>query len=98
LQSGRRFWSAARDFVVTVTDAAGPSWTTGEDCGAREAPDTPTWRRDHEPAFTETGACSGATLGMSDYFAPKNWLNLDNADLDMGTGPIVFDLPGAFVP
>jgi hypothetical protein len=32
---------------------------------------------------------------MTAYFAPKNWLNLDNADLDMGTAPIVFDLPGS---
>jgi hypothetical protein len=35
-----------------------------------------------------------APLGMSAYFAPKNWQNLDNQDLDLGTGPIPFDLPG----
>lgn len=28
----------------------------------------------------------------TDYFAPTNWKNLDNADLDMsGTGPLVVD-------
>jgi hypothetical protein len=32
---------------------------------------------------------------MTAYFAPKTWLNLDNADLDMGTAPIVFNLPGS---
>jgi hypothetical protein len=30
------------------------------------------------------------------YWAPNNWLDLDGADLDLGSvGPIVFDLPGA---
>lgn len=37
----------------------------------------------------------GATFGMSAYFAPKNWQQLDNSDQDLGTGPIVFDLPGS---
>jgi outer membrane protein assembly factor BamB len=29
------------------------------------------------------------------YFAPKNWQALDNADLDLGTAPVLFDLPGS---
>jgi hypothetical protein len=32
----------------------------------------------------------------TDYFAPSNWLNLDNADVDLGgSGPILVDVPGA---
>jgi outer membrane protein assembly factor BamB len=32
----------------------------------------------------------------ADYFAPQNWLALDNTDIDIGgTGPVIFDLPGA---
>jgi hypothetical protein len=34
-------------------------------------------------------------LAMSAYFAPANWFSLDNGDLDMGTAPIPFDLPGS---
>ncbi len=37
----------------------------------------------------------GASFGMTAYFAPTNWKSLDNADLDMGTAPIVFDLAGS---
>ncbi len=29
------------------------------------------------------------------YFAPRNWVALDNGDLDLGTAPIVFDLAGS---
>ncbi len=29
------------------------------------------------------------------FFAPKNWLNLDNGDLDMGTVPVLFTLAGS---
>lgn len=29
------------------------------------------------------------------FFAPSNWAALDASDLDMGTAPIVFDLPGS---
>jgi len=36
---------------------------------------------------------SGST---SDYWAPLNWLNLDNVDLDLGgSGPLLVDVPGA---
>src|SRR5215475_3778722 len=36
---------------------------------------------------------SGST---SDYWAPLNWLNLDNSDLDLGgSGPLLVDVPGA---
>ena len=61
--------------------------------------------------FVSTGNTFGATawgggdavialpamspLSMSSYFAPKNWKALDNADLDMGTGPVLFDLAGS---
>jgi outer membrane protein assembly factor BamB len=34
-------------------------------------------------------------FAMSAYFAPKNWQALDNADLDLGTGPVLFDLAGS---
>ncbi len=34
-------------------------------------------------------------LSMSGYFAPANWKTLDNEDLDMGTAPVLFDLPGS---
>ncbi len=39
-----------------------------------------------------TGAAFGTPLS---YFAPTNWTALDNEDLDMGTAPVVFDLPGS---
>jgi hypothetical protein len=38
---------------------------------------------------------SPLTGGPADYFAPKNWKSLDNADLDLGTAPIPFDLAGS---
>jgi outer membrane protein assembly factor BamB len=39
---------------------------------------------------------AGVPLGMpAAFWAPTNWTSLDNADLDMGTTPVVFDLPGA---
>jgi outer membrane protein assembly factor BamB len=38
---------------------------------------------------------AGAGLGLADSFAPKNWLALDNGDLDLGSAPIIFDLPGS---
>ena len=32
----------------------------------------------------------------SDYWAPLNWLDLDNRDLDLGgSGPLLVDVPGA---
>src|SRR5215470_3998497 len=32
----------------------------------------------------------------SDYWAPSNWLNLDNTDVDLGSsGPLLVDVPGA---
>src|SRR5262249_31173103 len=32
----------------------------------------------------------------NDYWAPENWLNLDNIDLDLGEcGPMLVDVPGA---
>ena len=34
-------------------------------------------------------------VGAADHFAPKNWKSLDNADLDLGTAPIPFDLAGS---
>jgi outer membrane protein assembly factor BamB len=34
-------------------------------------------------------------LAMSAYFAPANWIQLDDEDLDIGTAPIPFDLAGA---
>jgi len=40
---------------------------------------------------------AGATLTQSpSYWAPTNWKQLDDADLDLsGAGPVVFDLPGS---
>jgi hypothetical protein len=36
------------------------------------------------------------TGSPSDYWAPLNWLNLDNGDIDLGgSGPILLDVPGA---
>ena len=33
---------------------------------------------------------------FSDYWAPPNWLNLDNGDIDLGgSGPVLLDVPGA---
>jgi hypothetical protein len=37
----------------------------------------------------------GPTLAMASYFAPTYWPTLDIADLDMGSAPIPFDLPGS---
>jgi hypothetical protein len=36
------------------------------------------------------------TNGTANYWAPTNWIALDNADLDLGgSGPVVLDVPGA---
>src|SRR5439155_23379230 len=36
------------------------------------------------------------THNSSDYWAPTNWLQLDNDDLDLGgSGPLLVDVPGA---
>jgi hypothetical protein len=36
------------------------------------------------------------TRNSSDYWVPTNWLQLDNADLDLGgSGPLLVDVPGA---
>ena len=36
------------------------------------------------------------TNGTANYWAPTNWLALDNADLDIGgSGPVILDVPGA---
>lgn len=38
----------------------------------------------------------GASFTTPSYWAPPNWHDLDNGDLDIGaTGPVVFDLPGS---
>jgi outer membrane protein assembly factor BamB len=55
---------------------------------------TQTWNGGEAILRFGTGAAFGGQ--PADYFAPANWLDLDNADVDIGgTGPIVFDLPGA---
>ncbi len=42
------------------------------------------------PAFSGSSA---------DYYAPSNWVNLDNTDLDLGgANDFLFDMPGAPVP
>lgn len=39
---------------------------------------------------------AGPLSAPADYWAPVNWLSLDNADLDIGgSGPVVLDVPGA---
>jgi hypothetical protein len=41
---------------------------------------------------------AGSSLGATpaDYWAPNNWLDLDNADIDIGgSGPVLFDVPGS---
>ncbi|HZR21289.1 MAG TPA: immunoglobulin domain-containing protein [Verrucomicrobiae bacterium] len=36
------------------------------------------------------------STNTADYWAPTNWKNLDNSDLDLGgTGPLLLDVPGA---
>jgi hypothetical protein len=36
------------------------------------------------------------TGSPSDYWAPTNWLSLDNGDIDLGgSGPVLLDVPGA---
>jgi PQQ-like domain len=45
-------------------------------------------------AFLRFGT-GAAFAGGPAYFAPTNWPNLDNGDLDMGTAPVIFDLPGS---
>jgi outer membrane protein assembly factor BamB len=37
----------------------------------------------------------GMPPAMSAYFAPMNWHDLDDFDQDLGSAPIVFDLPGS---
>jgi hypothetical protein len=48
--------------------------------------------------YSESFVKVDGTLTPQDYFAPSNWQNLDNADLDIGSGgPIVLpDQPGNF--
>ncbi len=44
---------------------------------------------------------AGVPLGPSpaDWFAPRNWKELDDGDIDIGgTGPVVVDVPGATPP
>jgi hypothetical protein len=41
-------------------------------------------------------AGASVAAGPADSFAPKNWMELDDGDVDIGgTGPIPVDLPGA---
>ena len=53
-----------------------------------------TWRGGEAVIRLQPGpAFSGST---SDYWAPSNWLTLDNGDSDLGgSGPILVDVPGA---
>ncbi len=39
---------------------------------------------------------AGTALGQpTGYFAPTNWLALDDSDLDLGAAPVLFSLPGS---
>jgi hypothetical protein len=46
-------------------------------------------------AVIELPTAPDFSTGTLDYFAPKNWKSLDAADIDLGTSPILFNLPGA---
>ena len=43
-----------------------------------------------------TTLAAPAMNSTTDFFVPANWIQLDDTDADIGgTGPVLFDVPGA---
>jgi hypothetical protein len=72
-----------------ASDGANPFVATGNTFGTGGI-----WRGGEAIIRFQPGPVfSGST---SDYWAPTNWLNLDNSDTDLGgSGPVIVDVPGA---
>jgi hypothetical protein len=71
-----------------ASDGMNPFVTTGNTFSP------PTWEGGQAVIRFQPGPIF--TGSPSDYWAPKNWLDLDSFDLDLGSsGPLLVDVPGA---
>lgn len=77
------------------TDGKSLYFVTGNTQAQANAFTAPSSWQDGETVFRMPPSLSFS--GQSaDYYTPKNWADLDDADADLGgTGPIVLDVPGA---
>ena len=82
---GGAIWGAGG---IASDDGIHPYVTTGNTFGATA------WSGGEAVIRFQPGPVfSGLT---NDYWAPTNWMSLDNADLDLGgSGPVIVDVPGA---
>lgn len=85
---GGAIWGAGG---IASDDGIHPYVTTGNTFGATA------WSGGEAVIRFQPGPVfSGLT---NDYWAPTNWMSLDNADLDLGgSGPVIIDVPGAVPP